>query len=960
MANLVNYVIPNLIQGVSQQPDAQRDPSQGEKQINGMSSIAEGLRKRDCTVTLAKVSDSNFGDAFFHSILRDQQEQYLSVITKDKIQVFGLDGTEYDVIEADSSAYDYLGTVTSAKSDLRAVTIADYTFVSNLRQLPKMDGDKWPEDSRPANECLIWVKQANYGQTYRVNINGTEVTVETAVAPVVAAGGSVQTNRISSEEIAQQIMRGFIGGEIKSSGGLSVVAAEGTLDGTTDELTTITDNGGTGLTVKVTVDGSKVTAVAIENGGAGYLKDDSIKVLKKSIMALDSEGEEYDGDDADDEIEIATVADTEAAPGTDLQMERQGSVVWVKSDKTITIEATDARANTDITAILDKVQVFTELPTISPIGYQVEIEGDPGNSFDNYYVAFEPRSGDFNEGSWLETVKPGLVYKINGSTMPHLLVRQPDDDFWFGPADGRKLEADDKSWEVEIPNWGQRNSGDEDTAKLPTFLANGGSAISDIGIYKNRLYFLSDEAIILSRAGDFFEFFPTTVTNVLDDDPIDIVASNNRVSVLRYAVPYQDELILFADQYQFRFNSADTGLTPSTAQITVLTQFEVDSALRPIQAGGGIIFGQRNDEWERVREFSVRGAGTALTADAADLTSYISTFVPKDVYTMTGNDTGNMVFMISNRKDAGPFGTDFRKRIYVYKYFYRNQGQQIERAQSSWSYWEFGGATQVLQVLCIEEELYMLVLYGDQVYLEKMSVTDRLSSDDGSPYPLLLDRRTDNTSATPATLRVDIDGYDKDKKTTKVTIKYTPTKDIEIWSGFNMAYDKDDDTKTWLGPKLVGTIKKGETSAECDGDWEHANLFCGEAYTFHYRFTRFKLVKEIGGGRAATNSTRTQVRKAALRYHETGYFKAVTKPENRQRGEYVFDATEIAVRASSIGNPPMMHEDPARFYEGVFNIPIMSRGEQCIVEIENDKPHPCKFSTCEWIGLLTGRSRPLQ
>ena len=63
---------------------------------------------------------------------------------------------------------------------------------------------------------------------------------------------------------------------------------------------------------------------------------------------------------------------------------------------------------------------------------------------------------------------------------------------------------------------------------------------------------------------------------VLDTDPIDVVASNNKVSVLRYAVPYQDELILFSAQYQFRFNAAETVLTPKTAQITVLTQFEVD------------------------------------------------------------------------------------------------------------------------------------------------------------------------------------------------------------------------------------------------------------------------------------------------------------------------------------------------------------------------------------------------
>ena len=857
LANLVNYTIPNLIQGVSQQPDAQRDPSQGEKQINGMSSIAEGLRKRDCTITLAKVSDTAFGDAFFHSILRDASEQYLCVVTKDDVQVFDLDGNEKEVIEA-TDAFDYMSTVTSAVSQIRAVTIADYTFISSLQRKPTLLAKTWPDPARAnAHECLLWIKQANYGQTYTVNVNGTEVQVETAVAPVVSSGSTTTENRISSEEIAEEFA-----------------------------------------------------------------------------------------------VELAKIAGIET--------ERQGSVVWIKSDNPIEIEATDARANTDITAILDKVQVFTELPTIAPIGYQVEIEGDPGNNFDNYYVAFEPRNGDFNEGSWLETVKPGLQYEIDADTMPHLLLRQPDDKFWFGPADGRKLTGSTPAdWEVDVPKWGDRVAGDDTTAPLPTFLANGGTAIADIGIYKNRLYFLSDEAIILSRAGDFFEFFPVTVTTVLDDDPIDIVASNNRVSVLRYAVPYQDELILFSDQYQFRFNAADVALTPVTAQITVLTQFDVDSGLRPAQAGGGILFGQRNAEWERVREFSVRGAGTALTADAADLTSYIPTYIPKDTYSMTVNDTGNMVFMISSRND-GAFGADFRKRIYVYKYFYRNNGQQIERAQSSWSYWEFDGATQVLSILCIDEVLYLLTLQGTEVYLEKMSVTDRLGTDDGSPYPLLLDRRTDSTTATPAPLRVAVGTYDTTTKKTKVTIQYTATADVEVWSGFNMNYDKDDPDKKWLGPKYLGKIAQGGTEVEVNGDWEHANIFCGEAIDFEYRFTRFKLVKEIGGGRAATNSTRTQVRSAKVRYHETAFFKAKTKPEHREEGEYTFDATEIAVRASAIGNPPVMEEDVARYYEGVFNIPIMSKGEQCIVELQSDRPHPCKFSTCEWVGLLTGRSRALQ
>ena len=69
MANLVSSTIPNLIQGASLQPDASRDPSQGDEQINGMSSLAEGLRKREGTECIKKVSTSSLGDVYMLSLI---------------------------------------------------------------------------------------------------------------------------------------------------------------------------------------------------------------------------------------------------------------------------------------------------------------------------------------------------------------------------------------------------------------------------------------------------------------------------------------------------------------------------------------------------------------------------------------------------------------------------------------------------------------------------------------------------------------------------------------------------------------------------------------------------------------------------------------------------------------------------------------------------------------------------
>jgi hypothetical protein len=834
VANLVSYTIPNLVQGISQQPDAQREPSQGEIQINGMSSLAEGLRKRESTHCVAKVSTSAFGDVYFHQILRDLGEKYLVVIGKTAIKVFDLDGNEKTV--SAPYGYGYLSSVVSAKSDIRAATIADYTFISNTKAIPAMDPALAPAVARPStHEALVWVKAANYGQTYKVNLNGTQATITTAVAAIIVSGSTTTENRISTEDIAENIRTSLSG------------------------------------------------------------------------------------------VSGVTIA-------------RSGSVLHFKSSSPITIAASDARANADITAITSSVQAFTELPTIGPEGYQVEIIGDPGNNFDNYYVKFVPRAGagTFGEGSWQETPSPGVEYKLNASTMPHLLVRLPSGGFYFGPANGSTQSG------VAIPSWGERSAGDYDTAPDPSFI---GYPIQDVFIYKNRLGFLADENVILSRTRDFFEFFPETVTTVLDTDPIDLTASNNRVSILRYAIPYQDELIIFSDQIQFRFNAAETILTPASAVITVLTQYEIDPDCRPIPVQGTIIFCQANGQWSQFREFSVRGAGTALVADASDLTGYASSYVPADVFKLTANDTGNSWFAVSSK-------SGFADRIYVYKYFYRNTGSGAERVQSSWSYWQLSGADKILQILCVQEVMYLLVEYGSEVWLEKMPVADRLSDVAPNPYPLLLDRRVSTTTETPAAIRVAAGSYNATTKQTTWTLPYTIKAPTQVWSGYGM---------TTNGGVLLGSSSSGNTIV-ANGDWSAAPVFFGEVYDFAYRFTRFKLYKEVGGGKVAANVERTQVRHAKLRYHETSYFEVRVMAERRDMAVYKFDGTVLGSRNSSLGTQMPNGFDPEanRYFEGVFQVPIASKGENCIIELHNDTVHPCKFSTVEWVGLITSQARSLQ
>ena len=45
--SLINRSIPNLIGGVSQQPEILRLDNQATEQLNGISNVVEGLKKRD-------------------------------------------------------------------------------------------------------------------------------------------------------------------------------------------------------------------------------------------------------------------------------------------------------------------------------------------------------------------------------------------------------------------------------------------------------------------------------------------------------------------------------------------------------------------------------------------------------------------------------------------------------------------------------------------------------------------------------------------------------------------------------------------------------------------------------------------------------------------------------------------------------------------------------------------------
>jgi len=95
--SLVARQIPALYNGVSQQPATTRLASQAEEQVNGWSSVVDGLKKRPPTEHVAKLTASDLGGAYTHLINRDSTERYVVCLLDRQIKVFDLNGVEKTV-----------------------------------------------------------------------------------------------------------------------------------------------------------------------------------------------------------------------------------------------------------------------------------------------------------------------------------------------------------------------------------------------------------------------------------------------------------------------------------------------------------------------------------------------------------------------------------------------------------------------------------------------------------------------------------------------------------------------------------------------------------------------------------------------------------------------------------------------------------------------------------------------
>lgn len=789
MASPVSQQIKNLKGGISQQPENLRYPNQGDVQINCWSSEAEGLLKRSPTVFVGNlgVYDPKHSKAFFHLINRDEEERYMVMFTGDGLRVFDLNGNEKTVNGA--TEHPYL-TVENPRGDLRAISVADYTFIINRKKVVQEDTTKTHAGYPLTQKGLVNVRGGQYGRTLSVGVNGETI-------------GSYAIPDGSAPEHVKDTDSAVLVGKL--------VASINAKTGTTG-----------------------VTAV----GGTGHI-------------ALTSTG---------------TIS---------------------------SVQTNDGYAGTLLNGFTYQTNNMNKLPIAAPNGYLVEITGEVTGSGDSYWVRY-----DSDKGLWRETVAPNVNQGLLAGTMPHALIREADGTFTFRALD-----------------WSPRLAGDDDTNPMPSFV---GSTFNDVFYFRNRLGFLSGENVVMSRSGKYFNFFPASVAVLNDDDPIDIAVSHNQIAVLKYAVPFSEQLLLWSEQSQFVL-SASGILTNRTVNLEMTTQFYVSDDARPFGIDRGVYFVAPRASFSTIKRYYMLQDVSDVKA-AEDISAHVPNYVPNNVYHMHGSGSENFLLCLSD-------DPAYKSVVFIYKYLYIDE----ILVQQSWSHWDFGENCEVLTAYCVGSFMWLLMKRNEALVLERVEFTKNTTDFTDEPYRAYLDMKTPCPAGS----------YDPDTYLTTFSF-------LDLYGSVP---SEGEYTYLRQDGSFVNIYHDGiSTTFTINGEVTEPAIF-GKLFSMTYKFSKFLPKAQADDGTVMTEDLgRLQLSRAWVNYNETGSFE-IQVENGTSYYRYPMGGGRYGNFTVTLG-APIKSTDTMRF-------PVTGNAKLQSVWLVSDNPTPVSIVGCGWEGRLIKRAKSI-
>ncbi len=395
--------------------------------------------------------------------------------------------------------------------------------------------------------------------------------------------------------------------------------------------------------------------------------------------------------------ELKTDLDGFSFPGT-LTTTRLGATLelsYVNSSsapEAIEITTSDSQGNANINSFTNQVNIVSDLPADSVHNRTVKIiNSSKGTTEDTYWTKFVAENATSGAGYWEETIDPTVSTGMNRATLPHELRNTALNTFTFQEA-----------------GWSDRAVGDTNTNSDPSFV---GEKIQQVFYHNNRLGILTEANVVMSKTGDFFNFYFTSALTSTDADPIDINCSSIRPAVLHAVIPTAQGLLLFSKNQQFIMFSDSEILTPSSAIIRGIANYEMDPNIDPVDVGTQINFISKTPSYTRI--FSMQTRGSEDSPIIQDISKVVSEWVPDTVTTLLASPQNSLIALYGDNSASYKGDTSM--------YLHQTYATGERTVMQSWYEWSLPGH---IQHAAIESDtMYTVLEYNGKYVLANASLT---------------------------------------------------------------------------------------------------------------------------------------------------------------------------------------------------------------------------------------------
>jgi len=921
MANITTTV-PNLIQGVSQQSPQVRLSGQCEDQINGLSTVTKGLTKRPPARLIKNLGDVALEGDFLHFINRSETERYVVTVEhrstatgKGVIRVFNLETGEEATIEDSLGGHnvssDYLKIDSPNKSheQLKALTIGDSTFLLNTN----VTVGKTTETSEEldTSRALVFIKQGDFGKKYGLKFRekgtfeggGAKFSVSWDVRTSGGRAEVYYTYSLDPNSIS--IISGGSGYKIDDEPTLEFPAnikweVRPEFDVTVDATETVTgitllhpgrtipyeESQSFATTIESSEPFDEVFVTSLKATGATNDASDTTRISTGLALALRGTNPIGYVEPSSTGSNASSIIDSNVAASY-TSKDKDGSILINRNDgQDFFLEAFDGLAGSGLGLVHKEVDSLSDLPVRGPDGFRVAVRGDANANEDDYYLRFETNDGQsFGEGGWVEDVGPELNIALDPDTLPLQLVNTGLNTF-----------------KVNTTGWTKRKSGDDETNQFPSFV---GKTLNNFVFFKNRLGFIYEDSVVLSEAGELFNFFRTTVRTLLDTAPIDVTSATANVTNLRSSVAFQENLLLFADRGQFVLKGDP--LTNETITLEAVTNYDVNTSEDPLVVGSYVYYPFARGNFLGMQEYSLNA--TTDVYDSSDITTQVPGYLNKGNILVTSGSSATDLIAVSSGGDT----------IYIYKYFFNGR----EKVVSSWS--KFTMPFNVLSLEFINSSLFVIGDKDGNTLLTELKCEElRLEDDTLNGFTVHLDMLKKHTLAGSAT-----------EISTELTVDlgFTPSPEDVI-----EAYD-------YLGNRItINYVNGNQVSVQS----YNRTFFTGLQYKLEYTFS--EPVFKQGNPPVASGLARMILRNGTLFFTDALDFQVEVTPIARDKRIFTYSPNVINVTST----------DTLLAQDGNLRFSIFTQAKDSIIKIVNSSAFASNFQACEFESNVHTRSTRIQ